>query len=238
MSIHDEHSGVPWYVKKRLFERALTVPRSSLPPTWRYEGTFYSAIPHSAYPVDDELVSAIRETDPGFTPLWVYYVFKPPPRDYGMATESVVFVRHAIARYIDTPATYKPRYVVTMPMNADFPVPNQIDRVLGGPKDKSIPEPYEPLTWDSYHRPWRQGTAREIEDSFIDQEIEARSRHARYLESELKYFKDDLGRYVTRKWDQVSDLEIRDAFRRQMVGLPLIEKERRIFLSMSSRKRR
>lgn len=177
-------------------------------PGWKELGITYTCIPDSVYPWDPKILKRIQEFDPDVRPLWVRHSFLSPDN-----TEIAVIGRHGIGRY--KPTTIKD--VVTLEVEGAPPgmeKPNIIEFVWSGPSDGSLPGDYKPFD-DSLVAHCRTRytlkSAREAKADMHNDIALARARRAKAQE-EHDYIKRDLDKYVQKKLDNMSEVELKETF--------------------------
>lgn len=189
----------------------MAVPIRTTAPGYRDRGMQITAVDDAAYPKDPAVTDALRFVDQGkglLIPLWIRWSFLSPSDDG--AERIVTFGRHAIGRYIYDPVTWRAPLDCTMPPNADFPMPNQLDRILEGRRDPryaDLPGAYLPWDWRLVYHPTIRLSIKELKQRYID---DVRARHLaavkvqRDIEADLRR---EAQPYWDKKLEKVSDVE-------------------------------
>ena len=190
-------------------------------PGWRELSFELTCIPNGQYPWNPEVIKAIWKFDPTLVPMWVNWAFAPPGQD----NEVVVFGRHVIGRHEPLLCGEAPEFFVSMPsmpcQGLTFKKPNVLELVLMMPRNSQYPEaadlPGDFLAFDWPIVEWlrerfkaSQKSGQDMARDYINAKREEEDRNRACREDEMAYRMRDLERYVSRKLDQVSEVEIRD----------------------------
>lgn len=201
-------------------------------PGFREIGWMCQVIPDAMYPWDPDVVRRIREFVPDVVPLWVQWVFL-SPSDTG-APEPVVFGRHALGRSLKHQRGWLPPFKVAMPSGwpgLKFERPNLFWFLHEGanlnPKYRDLPGSYLPFDDSIVDRAWRSWAGnqnmsdKEYKDLVMRDLLapaERKKKKAEALAEQKQYAWDnDIGPYVQKQLDQVSDVE-REEYERSKVG--------------------
>jgi hypothetical protein len=206
-------------------------------PGWREVAFELTCSPDPAHPWDPEVVKAIWRFDSGLVPMWVNWVFAPPGDDAGR----VVFGRHVLGRYEPHRKGDAPEFRVQMPtmpcQGIKFERPNVLELVLMMPTNTQYPDApdlpgdYIPFNWaivewlrERYKASQKGG--KEIARDYINAQREATEKAQAARDDEMEYRRKDLEKYVNKKLEQVSEVELKNHFLRDK------ERKRRIQVSM------
>lgn len=96
--------GTPFYQKAPGTE--MSIPVLDKPRGWLYGGMEFQDYPPASRSWDPAVIAAVREFDPYFVPLWVWWKYK-KPYDDGRDEQEVAFGRHVLARAIPDPKAEK-----------------------------------------------------------------------------------------------------------------------------------
>lgn len=200
-------------------------------PGYREIGWLCQVIPDAMYPWDPDAVRRIREFVPDVVPLWVQWIFL-SPADTG-APKVTVFGRHALGRSVEQRG-WLPPFKVAMPSSwpgLRFRRPNLFWFLHEGenrdPRYRDLPGSYLPFDDTIVDRAWRSWAGgqnmtdkeyRELLRRDLLEPAERREKKKEKAEEErVRVWDEDVGPYVQRQLDQVSDVE-REEYERSKVG--------------------
>jgi hypothetical protein len=191
-------------------------------------GMEFTCVPHPKYPWSPEILKAIWEFDPGIVPIWINWSFQVP---YDDATPSrvVTFGRHAVGRYRPVLTNNVPQIprceMPTMPcQGVRFAKPNILIRMFEGAPMENMPAdlPGEFVPWDwSIKKRLRQlfirdaVSSRELAKQTVGGIMDARRKRRAARQAEHEDRMRDIHKFVDKKLESLSDLEIEEHFQRR-----------------------
>lgn len=197
-------------------------------PGYREIGMFYSCVPDPAYPWNSTIMREIQKLAPDAVPLWVHWVFM-SPQDTGNP-KIVVFGRHALGRVIKEQHGWLAPMRVLMPtmpcQGLRFEKPNDIWFIHQGrmgehPKYKDLPGDYLPFDYDLLAKVQDMARAfamtdkeyrEHLEDIMIVEPTKAVRRKVRQARDQRLYKEADLGRYLDKQYEKVSEVEAKERY--------------------------
>lgn len=209
-----------WEAKEQAIRRAahnavLTRDADSI-IGWRDLGMEFSCIPDPMYPWDPAVVKAIREFDPTFIPVWIRWVFMKPLDEAG-SYQTVVYGRHALGRVVKNPHGTLEPFPVEMPsmpcQGIWFSRPNMIERFWMGPQQGELPGCYLPFDWSLWkfcRESYLETSAKKLKELTVDATKDTKERREAATQDELAYRSRDLEKFVQKKLDQVSEVDIKE----------------------------
>ena len=187
-------------------------------PGWREVAFDLTCIPHGVCPWNPEVVKAIWKFDPTFVPMWVNWAFAPPGTD----DEVVVFGRHVIGRYEPSLSNAPAEFTVKMPsfpcQGLTFKRPNVLELVLmmptntDYPEDPDLPGDYIPFDWpivEWLRERFKASEAFDHKDYINSKKVEYDEAAEKRREEE-EYRTKDLMKFVNKKLEQVSEVELKE----------------------------
>jgi len=195
-------------------------------PGWREIGMQYSCVPNVETPWDPMVLREIWTFDPGIIPIWVDWIFQSPADDAG-GHRLVSFGRHAVGRRcIDPTGVVIPEGMVRMPQmpcqGVTFETPNILIRIFEGNKDPQdapdLPGEFVPFDMRIYKK-LREDyienmSLGDLKGKYIYDPLATRERRSKKVKEEWDYRMRDLNEFVTKKLENVSDVEIKEHFGR------------------------
>lgn len=192
-------------------------------PGWREVSCELTCVPDPEYPWDPKIVKAIWVFDPTFVPCMMRWAFAPPNDDQ----ERVVFKRFLVARHEPNLRQGAPEFAVEMPampcQGIVFKIPNVLEFPWMKPENSEHPDapdlpgdflPFDwPLVEYLQHRLMltTQGPqGAELGRHMVRQERDRLQQVAVRIDEERAYRERELARYVGKKLEQASEIEVRD----------------------------
>ena len=188
-------------------------------PGWREVAFELTCIPNQAYPWNPEVIKAIWKFDPTLVPIWVNWVFAPPGKD----NERVVFGRHVIGRHEASLRSDLEDFPCTMPsmpcQGITFKKPNVLELVLMMPDNSQFPNvsdlPGDFIAFDWPIVEWlrerfKASQNTQLAKDYINRQRESEEKAKQAMEDDAAYRLRDLQKFVDKKLEQVSEVELRD----------------------------
>lgn len=213
--------------ERAFLQHQLRIERDTLnkAPGYHEVGTYYSTEPDPGFERDKLVVDALKRRWPDLVPIWVRWVFLTP------TGEPEIFRRHGLARILDDPH----HEMVPLPLEAGSSCsrrPHIIEKIFHTPdpaaKYKDIPGPYEPFSWNVFNfvaETYKARTPEELKKVFITDEKERLAETKRKNAEEMAYRDRDIHKFVQKKLDNSSEVEIKNMMLRRYFGGPEPEKK-------------
>jgi hypothetical protein len=195
-------------------------------PGYREVGMFFSCIPDVEHPWNPEVVKAIWEFDPHFVPCYLKWVFL-APEDQSTHGSEVVFGRHVLARHVESPVNQLEDFECSMPpmpcQGITFKRPTVLVNILMKPNlDSDLPGEY--IEFDMSVVSWMRSkfientTPAEEARNYVASAKIANERRKEALKMDMAARYGDVNKYITKRMQDVSDVEVKDYLRRMSAG--------------------
>jgi len=180
-------------------------------PGWKEVDITYTCVPDSVYPWDPKVLERIHEFDPEAVPIWVRWTFRSPDNK-----QLVTFGRHAIGRYRPILTKDVPHLSIeAMPSVPKMKRPNVIEFIwMDNNEDDDLPGKYRPFDDRLVffcRKNYAQKSVREYMAQ-IESWREAYFKNVASMKEDMAYRQKDLDRYVQKKLDQMSEVEMGEVF--------------------------
>lgn len=188
---------------------------------WRELSFDLTCVPNGLYPWNPEVIKAIWKFDPTLVPMWVNWSFAPPDKD----NEVVTFGRHVIGRHESQLRSDIEDFRVEMPsmpcQGISFKKPNVLELVLMMPTNTEYPDaadlPGDFIAFDWPIVEWlkerfkaSQKSGKDMARDYINSQLEAETKASQAAAEESAYRMKDLEKFVNKKLEQVSEVELRE----------------------------
>lgn len=178
----------------------------------------YGTEPDPGYERDPLVVAAIHRRWPDLVPIWIRWVFK------AQDGNEEVFRRHGLARVLSDPHNE----LVPLPLSIGSLCkkrPHIVEKVFHTPdpmqRYKDLPGPYEPFSWNVFNfvaENYRVNTPEELKKVFLTDEKERLAKAQRAAAEEMEYRDRDVQRFVSKKLEGTSEVEMKEMLLKRYFG--------------------
>lgn len=190
---------------------------------WTEIGMEYYFTPDAGYGRDRQVEKALRRRYPDLVPIWIRWLFRSPANTGNPQVHA--FGRHGLARVVTNPHHLIEPIKFEDSPPAKTPYPHKIEKIFMGPSELAmaldLPGGYVPF--DSDVLTWVQGaygelSFSELKEEFINKPREAKKTAQRKAKEELAYIQNDVNRYVAKKMEAVSEVEMKNIMMKRYFG--------------------
>lgn len=185
-------------------------------PGYRQLGVEYSCILDSLYPPEREVMQAVKRIAPDLEYMWVRWILLSPSNTGNPKVE--VYGRHALGRIVSDPHNTLPFLPVTLPHGMSTRRrPNKVHRIFQNMHDKGVTGlgGYLPFDWNVYYwiaETYKEATAKELFQVYAQEPEDASQVRKASIQSHMDYIQEDIGKWIQKKLDDVSELEVKEHF--------------------------